>query len=810
MTNQLRIGQTKAEVLKRCKLKDSLNRKLQRRPGPLELVTKKILQADAELELAIQGLLIGLCFISLVFIFNCNKAVKGRVLFTKTTEFGVEGERDDLPHQTPGMEVIATPTCSHQPKVVNICNSKSRFRKKAHQNRTPYEQSSSASSPNQTRSKIKLQDNKEATADNSYKVSSLKTVDTTVLQPRSPNETAEQFDAVCESHSSYDLLLHQQHLFLQWQREVENSDATSSSQQDDSSRQNSNELPCVVVPPQTSLQPEVNYQLTGEYQESSSYQNTISPTVAAEVAHSTVSTSLVDGERPKTKLSDYRVQDLKNECKKRQLPVSGPKPHLIERLKPYEDDILNNSNALNIQELTVDSVIAPSPASDTSTGSNRLPPISNVINDYIQQNVSQHPITVAQQQPVLVQIPTASQQQVLHLVDSNGAIIANTAVPSNMQCYCISSDYGTSTDSTVGGTRIMAADQLRSEGSQSTTVQYVSSQPQPVVSAAEPTFSFAQLGSGGQFTLVQASSSTDFQPRSTTAEVSQSSTQCVQTGSQQIVHVCSQLQPASGAAQQTQQGQPLQSVSTTTIPIVSTNGCHFGRSVLAKAVGQQSQTVTITPGQTVQQQLHQQHQTQQIVAQPQIATTVAFSQKSHVPYVQYVLKTNGTQHVVHQEVTPVSQRALCPPMQAALPSAECSPIVADSASESSSVPSPQEAYNKATSQQDLHQIAVDPNDTSALLSATTLSIHEEMLRYQQRKIDELQKELHCSQQQLRHQQRVILAAKKAQQKKRQEAYQHEGNDDQKSQAEVWLRQLDISKLHKFHIQRFVQHKQQLQ
>lgn len=53
-------------------------------------------------------------------------------------------------------------------------------------------------------------------------------------------------------------------------------------------------------------------------------------------------------------------------------------------------------------------------------------------------------------------------------------------------------------------------------------------------------------------------------------------------------------------------------------------------------------------------------------------------------------------------------------MQAALPSAECSPIVADSASESSSVPSPQEAYNKATSQQDLHQIAVDPNDTSAL------------------------------------------------------------------------------------------------
>lgn len=49
--------QRKAEELKRCKLKDDLNKKLQRRPGPLELITKKILQADAELEQAIQGYL---------------------------------------------------------------------------------------------------------------------------------------------------------------------------------------------------------------------------------------------------------------------------------------------------------------------------------------------------------------------------------------------------------------------------------------------------------------------------------------------------------------------------------------------------------------------------------------------------------------------------------------------------------------------------------------------------------------------------------------------------------------------------------
>lgn len=42
-------------MLKRCKLKDDLNKKLQHRPGPLELITKKILQADVELEQALQG-----------------------------------------------------------------------------------------------------------------------------------------------------------------------------------------------------------------------------------------------------------------------------------------------------------------------------------------------------------------------------------------------------------------------------------------------------------------------------------------------------------------------------------------------------------------------------------------------------------------------------------------------------------------------------------------------------------------------------------------------------------------------------------
>ncbi|VDN44646.1 unnamed protein product [Gongylonema pulchrum] len=99
-------------------------------------------------------------------------------------------------------------------------------------------------------------------------------------------------------------------------------------------------------------------------------------------------------------------------------------------------------------------------------------------------------------------------------------------------------------------------------------------------------------------------------------------------------------------------------------------------------------------------------------------------------------------------------------MQSAQP--HCSPVMADSASGSSpDIPSPPTNSEKVAvvESQAAH---IDPSDTSALLSATTLSIHEEMLRFQQRKIEELQKELDRSQQQLKHQQQVILAAKKAQ------------------------------------------------
>lgn len=54
--------------------------------------------------------------------------------------------------------------------------------------------------------------------------------------------------------------------------------------------------------------------------------------------------SKVVTQKPLANLEDMKVADLKAELKKRNLPVSGPKPQLIERLKPYADTIITNSS----------------------------------------------------------------------------------------------------------------------------------------------------------------------------------------------------------------------------------------------------------------------------------------------------------------------------------------------------------------------------------------------------------------------------------------------------------------------------------
>src|SRR5699024_8514863 len=52
-----------------------------------------------------------------------------------------------------------------------------------------------------------------------------------------------------------------------------------------------------------------------------------------------------------SKLEDMKVSDLKAELKKRNLPVSGAKQQLIERLKPFSDTVVSTNNSLATVEL---------------------------------------------------------------------------------------------------------------------------------------------------------------------------------------------------------------------------------------------------------------------------------------------------------------------------------------------------------------------------------------------------------------------------------------------------------------------------
>ncbi|ETN80737.1 hypothetical protein NECAME_08978 [Necator americanus] len=95
-------------------------------------------------------------------------------------------------------------------------------------------------------------------------------------------------------------------------------------------------------------------------------------------------------------------------------------------------------------------------------------------------------------------------------------------------------------------------------------------------------------------------------------------------------------------------------------------------------------------------------------------------------------------------------------------------------------------------------------DPSSILTPAALSMHEEMLRAQQKRIEMLLEELAKSQGHLKQEQQLILAAKKAQQRIREQQRENATNRER----EQWLRELDVGHINKQHIQHFLQHKKQ--
>lgn len=79
-----------------------------------------------------------------------------------------------------------------------------------------------------------------------------------------------------------------------------------------------------------------------------------------------------------SKLEDMKVSDLKAELKKRNLPVSGAKPQLIERLKPYTESVIASSSQNCANNSNADSETASTPPAGTT-----IPIVGGIIIDTI-------------------------------------------------------------------------------------------------------------------------------------------------------------------------------------------------------------------------------------------------------------------------------------------------------------------------------------------------------------------------------------------------------------------------------------------
>lgn len=123
------------------------------------------------------------------------------------------------------------------------------------------------------------------------------------------------------SESSYDLLLKQQTLLLQCQLQLQH------------------KFPQIILP---ALQK--NNTSENNNNNNNNNLNTPQPSPAPSTSsESSIPTKIA------SRLEDMKVSDLKTELKRRSLPVSGSKPQLIERLKPFITDIINQ----NINESSV-------------------------------------------------------------------------------------------------------------------------------------------------------------------------------------------------------------------------------------------------------------------------------------------------------------------------------------------------------------------------------------------------------------------------------------------------------------------------
>lgn len=163
--------------------------------------------------------------------------------------------------------------------------------------------------------------------------------------------------------TSYELLLQQQQLFLQWQLEWQH------------------KYPQIILP---AAQKPLTLPSSGA-NDTNSVSNISVNAPSPAPSNSSSSTIEQPPLRPLGKLEDMKVSDLKIELKRRNLPVSGSKPQLIERLKPFTEASSNgstsNSNGPHVTHMGHILMDTPGPMALDESSSHAKSPCSVLVKD---------------------------------------------------------------------------------------------------------------------------------------------------------------------------------------------------------------------------------------------------------------------------------------------------------------------------------------------------------------------------------------------------------------------------------------------
>ncbi|KAH9365294.1 hypothetical protein HPB48_018304 [Haemaphysalis longicornis] len=300
--------QDKQRQLKKARLADGLNDRLSHRPGPLELVKGNILQTDATFAQAVK---------------------EGQIPFRRTCEG--ETRKHPVPHhflidEDSGDSLVPSPGQDSNDQSQSSCSSRPVAPLTPQQSPLQSFLSTGAAvvTPSTTvfltgTAVAPVQPQQAGGGKAARKKSKSK------AQPKArtikfheykgpPSAQKNQPASSNSSESSYELMLQQQQLFLQWQLEWQQ------------------KYPQIILPGLTEASCVGSVAGSGAADESTAASP--APTYGQFAAyrhgdHSRTSTAAVQARR--------HEGDLKAELKRRNLPVSGSKPQLIERLKPFSD-----------------------------------------------------------------------------------------------------------------------------------------------------------------------------------------------------------------------------------------------------------------------------------------------------------------------------------------------------------------------------------------------------------------------------------------------------------------------------------------